>query len=264
MASNWLREPCCGALLGHLVAVSLVEHVLDLLWHFLQHVFWEDAQQLPSHIQRSENITFLVRSLSQKSGFKLLQEFQVQVVIVRQSFLSNNGFHCSCVDADGVVCVHLIRDVGMINSSHPLADARLHQSGQRWQHVNRRVDLPVVQTAVNKHLPLGDVAGQIRDRMGDVIVGHGQDRELCDRSVPSLNPSGTFVDCSQIGVHVPRITTAARHLLSGSGDLSKSVGVGGHVSQDHKDMLLALVCEILGSGQRQPGGNNALNSGIVG
>mmetsp|Transcript_62504 Transcript_62504/g.167420 ORF Transcript_62504/g.167420 Transcript_62504/m.167420 type:complete len:421 (+) Transcript_62504:365-1627(+) len=186
------------------------------------------------------------------------------MIIVRQSLLSHDGFHGSCVDTNGIVSVHLIGDVGVVHSRHSLANTRLHQSGQRRQHVDRRVDLPVVQTAVHKHLPLSNVAGQIWDGVGDVIVGHGQDRELSDRPVPSLDPPCTFVDGGQIRVHVPGVTTTAGHFFSGGGDLSQGVGVRGHVSQDHEDVLLTLVREILGGRQRQSRRHDTLDGGIVG
>ena len=75
----------------------------------------------------------------------------------------------------------------------------LHQPRERRQHVDRRVDLPVVQRAINinlnsgkaksaksiipccwisTRLPLRDVPSQIRDGVRDVIVGHRENGEL--------------------------------------------------------------------------------------
>jgi hypothetical protein len=68
----------------------------------------------------------------------------------------------------------------MVLPGHALADCRFHESGQRGQDVDRRVDLFVVHLAVDEYLALGDVAGEIRDRVGDVVVWHGQDRQLSD------------------------------------------------------------------------------------
>ena len=61
---------------------------------------------------------------------------------------------------------------------HSLANGRLHKSRQRREHVDGRIDLPVVDLPVDVDLTLRNVARQIRDRMGDVIVGHSQDGDL--------------------------------------------------------------------------------------
>ena len=51
------------------------------------------------------------------------------------------------------------------------------------------------------------------------IVGHGEDGDLGDGTVPALHTAGTLVDGGQIGVHVSREATASRDLFSGSGHL---------------------------------------------
>ena len=42
--------------------------------------------------------------------------------------------------------------------------------------------------------------------------------------------------------------------------LSEGLGVGAHVSEDDKDVLLTLVGQVLRGGQSQAGGNDALNA----
>ena len=51
-----------------------------------------------------------------------------------------------------------------------LFDGLLHETGQGGQHVDGRVDLFVVQLSVDEDLSFGDVACQIGNGMGDVIV----------------------------------------------------------------------------------------------
>jgi len=41
-----------------------------------------------------------------------------------------------------------------------------------------------------------------RGEVERTVVGHGKNRDLSDRSVPSLNSSSSLVDGSQISVHV--------------------------------------------------------------
>ena len=62
----------------------------------------------------------------------------------------------------------LIGDVRVVLARHALADGRLHETRQRRQHVDGRVDLPVVQLPVHVDLALRDVARQVRNRVGDV------------------------------------------------------------------------------------------------
>ena len=85
-----------------------------------------------------------------------------------------------------------------------------------------------------------NVSGQIGNRMSDVcesrtvsqvlfygkpitywltIVGHGQDGDLSDRSVPALDPSSSLVDGRQIGIQVTRVTSTTGHFLSSGRDL---------------------------------------------
>lgn len=90
----------------------------------------------------------------------------------------------------------------MILSRHALADGGLHQTGQRRQHVDGRVDLAIVQLSVDVDLSLGDVASQIGNRVSDVVVRHGQDGNLSDGPVSAFNATGALVNGGQIRVHV--------------------------------------------------------------
>lgn len=54
------------------------------------------------------------------------------------------------------------------------------------------------------------------------------------------------------------------HLLAGGGDLTEGVSVGGHVREDDEDVQVALVGEVLGGGEGETGGDDALNGGVVG
>lgn len=104
------------------------------------------------------------------------------------------------------------------------------------------------------------------------VIGHGEDGDLRDGTVTSFYSPGSLVDGCQICVHVARETSAARHLLSGCrhlgnsernnsfphflwsfqnrcteivADLSESLCVGAHISEDDEDVLLTLIGQIL-------------------
>lgn len=53
-----------------------------------------------------------------------------------------------------------------------LLDGLLHETGEGGQDVDGRVNLLVVQLPVDEDLSFRDVASQIRDGMGDVVVLH--------------------------------------------------------------------------------------------
>ena len=71
----------------------------------------------------------------------------------------------------------------MILARHSFTDGRFHQTGQRWKHVDRRVDLveatvdrafevdrylSVVQLTIDVDLTFGNVSCQVRNRMGNI------------------------------------------------------------------------------------------------
>ena len=169
----------------------------------------------------------------------------------------------------------------MVGSSHVLTDGGLHQTRQRRQHVDRRVDQPVVQLAIDVDLALGNVARQVGNRVSNIVVGHGQNGNLSDRATASAHTTGALVDRRQIGVHVAGVTAATGHssraadtyaaaklesgmLQKDAAHLTQGIGVRRHVCEDDQHVLLALVGKVLGGGERQTRGDDALNGGVVG
>jgi hypothetical protein len=49
------------------------------------------------------------------------------------------------------------------------ADGTLHETRQGRQHVDGRIDLPVVELTIDENLALRDVAGEIRNRVCDIF-----------------------------------------------------------------------------------------------
>jgi hypothetical protein len=91
-----------------------------------------------------------------------------------------------------------------------------------------------------------NVPGKVRDRVGDVVVGHGQDGDLRDGPVAAVDAPGTLVDGRQVGVHVPGVPAAAGHLLACGRDLAQGVGVRRHVGEDDEDVQVLLVRQVPG------------------
>lgn len=104
------------------------------------------------------------------------------------------------------------RHLSMILTGHAITDGRLHEPRQRRQDIDRRVDTAVVQLALDVDLALRDVASEIWDGVGDVVVRHGQNRELRDGPRPADDAPSALVDGGQISVHIAWVATAAWHL----------------------------------------------------
>ena len=91
-------------------------------------------------------------------------------------------------------------------------DSRFHQTGKRWEHVDRRVDALVIQLPIDEDLAFCDVAGKIGDGVGNVwsclsilvralgssdltVVGHCENGDLSNGAITALDTSGTLVNC---------------------------------------------------------------------
>lgn len=148
----------------------------------------------------------------------------------------------------------------MVLASHTLSNGRLHQSRERRKNVDRGVDVAVVETTVDEDLTLSDVACQIRNGVSDIIVGHGENRDLGDGSVTALDTTSTFVDGRQIRVHVTGVTTTTGHLFTGSGDLTEGIAVSRKIGKNDQDVLLELVGVVLGGRKGETRGNDTLDT----
>ncbi|KAH3668808.1 hypothetical protein OGAPHI_002563 [Ogataea philodendri] len=225
--------------------------------------FW-DSQKRPGLVQRLENGSVLVSTLRNKCLFKLLQELQRQLVLGGKGFFSHNRLHGSCVSTNGVLGVELVTHVTVVFSGHTISNGTLHQSRQGWQHVDRWIYSSVGQLSVHKDLALGNITGQVGNRVSDIVVRHGQNRNLGDRSVSTFNTTGSLVNGGQIRVHVTWVTSSTWNFFSGSRNLSQGVGVRRHVGQDGQNVLLGLVSKVLGGGQGQSWSDDSFNGWVVG
>jgi len=140
----------------------------------------------------------------------------------------------------------------------------LHETGQGRQHIDWGIDVLLVHVLIDVDLTLGNVTSKIGDRMSDIIVGHGKDGNLSDRTIPALDSTGSLIDGRQIGVHVTGVTSSTGHFLSGRRDLSEGVSIRSHISENGKDVHLFLIGKMLSGREGKSRSNNTLNGGIVG
>mmetsp|Transcript_3470 Transcript_3470/g.7235 ORF Transcript_3470/g.7235 Transcript_3470/m.7235 type:complete len:264 (-) Transcript_3470:535-1326(-) len=151
----------------------------------------------------------------------------------------------------------------MVVSGHAFSNGGFHETGQRGEDVDGREDALCVELTVEIDLSLSNISSQIGNRMRDIIVRHRQDGQLRDRSVPAHHTPSPLVNCGQIRVHVPGITTPSRHLLPRRGHLAQRICVGTHVRQNHEHVQVPLVRQVLRRRQRQPRRDDALDGRVV-
>merc|ERR1712083_488058 len=96
-------------LLNH--RLSVVVLVFDLCGDLLEELRLEYSQQLPCDVERSKDITVLIRTLGQKLLFEFLCELKVLMLVLAKCLLSYNRLHRACVLPNCVVGVQLIGDV---------------------------------------------------------------------------------------------------------------------------------------------------------
>src|ERR1017187_144517 len=99
--------------------------------------------------------------------------------------------------------------------------------------------------------------------MGDVIIGHSQNRQLSNGPILSDHSTGSLIECRQISIHITWIPSSTWHLFSGSRDLSQSIGVRTHIGQDNKHVHFLFVSEILSSCKSKSRGDNTFNGWVI-
>lgn len=99
------------------------------------------------------------------------------------------------------------------------------------------------------HLALRDVTRQVGDGVGDVIVGHREDGQLGDGTVPSGHATRSLVDGGQVGVHVPGVTTATGNFFASGGNLDKALFSAGDRFDYRENEGFSGVTEGLGGGE---------------
>src|SRR3972149_10015396 len=124
-----------------------------------------------------------------------------------------------------------------------LADAKVHEPGEARQHVYGRVySLPVKRPAQD-YLPLGYIAREVWYRVRDIVVRHGEYGHERDRALAALEPSGPFVECGKVGVHVAGIAPSAGYLFARAAYLPERFAVCCHVRKHYHHLVIVLECE---------------------
>ena len=152
----------------------------------------------------------------------------------------------------------------MILTGIARADAVLHQTGQAGQHGYRRIQARGVHAAVQHDLTLGNIAGQVGDRVGDVIAGHRQDRDLRHRALAALDDAGPLIQAGQIGIQVAGEALSAGDLALGGREFAQGLAVACHIGQDDQHIFIQVKRQILGHRQRGTRGDDTLDDRVIG
>src|SRR5208337_442510 len=91
----------------------------------------------------------------------------------------------------------------------------------------------------------------------------GQDRDLGDRALLSLDHAGTLVEVCEIRIHVSRVATAAGHFLTGGTDLAERFTIVGHIRQDDEHVHTELESKVFGSGEGETGSDDTLDGRVI-
>lgn len=252
------------------VGTAGIEFLLELLIDSSQLISGEVREELPADVERLEDISLLVLTLGDEELLELVVELQHRLVISSESLLTDDGLHSNSILTHGIESVHLVGNIGVILSGHHFVDilveanSVLHETGQGGQHVNWRIDVLLVHVLIDIDLTLGNVASEIGDGMSDIIVGHGEDRNLSDGTTSAIDSTGSLIDSRKISVHVTGITSSTGHLLSGRRDLSEGVSIRRHIGKNGENVHVFLVGKMLSGREGKSRSNNTLNGGIVG
>ena len=100
----------------------------------------------------------------------------------------------------------------MVGARVALAYAVLHQTRQRRQDADGRINALVVESPVKHYLTLGYISREVGDGVRDIVVWHGENRYLSDRALLALDYSRALIERCQIGIEVAGETLSAGNL----------------------------------------------------
>ena len=142
-----------------------------------------------------------------------------------------------------------------------LALHELFESGQGAERVHD--DLAGVRIGTQEELALCDVAGVVRDGVGDVAVVQGRDRDDGDgAAIRQLH--GFLVDLGEVGIERTRHGVLGRDLVHAVGHDGQGVGVEGHVGQQDEHLLVLVHGEVFGGSQGHVRDEQALHRRLLG
>ena len=107
------------------------------------------------------------------------------------------------------------------------------------------------------------IRDRIGNRVGYVIVGHGKDGDLSDRTFVPFDHSCPLIERSQIGIQVTRIPFSARNFTLAGTELPQSLRIGGHIRHNDQHVHIQLKGQIFCSCKGTAGGEDPFYDGVI-
>jgi len=224
----------------------------------------ERAEEFPAEFQTFQNRSIGLESLSDELSFEFFGEIEVQFVNFREGGFSEDDGEFANIFSTGVAGEKLIFQFRVIFAGFSLAHAGSGESGERFQNIDGRGNFFLVEGAIEDELPLGDVPGEIRNRVGDVVFGHRENRHLSDGTACTADSSGAFVNRRKIGVQISRVATATGDFFSLSGDFAEGFGVICEIGENHENMHAFFEGEVLGETECHSRNGDSLDDWVGG
>src|SRR5687767_14798162 len=102
----------------------------------------------------------------------------------------------------------------MIVTCTVLANSILHETGKAGKNCYRWINTSKRELATKHNLSFGDVTSQIRHRMRDIVIGHRQDRNLCNGALACANTACALVHGGEVTIQIPGVAFPARNLTA--------------------------------------------------
>src|SRR5437867_12996130 len=166
-------------------------------------------QELPADLEGVDDAPVLLGALADELLLEPVRELKHLPVALGERLLPDDRHEAPHVLALRVRGVELVRDLLVILPRPVLPDPGVHEPREGRKRVDRRVDALAVPLPGPGHLTLRDVARQVGDRVGPVVVGDRHDRDLRDRTRPAVDAPRAFVDRREIRVRVSWVAPAA-------------------------------------------------------
>ena len=126
------------------------------------------------------------------------------------------------------------------------------------------MDALAVQSTAQDDLTLGDIACQVGDGVGLIVLRHSQNGDQGDGAGVAQTAAGPLIQGSQVGIQVAGETAATGDLLLGGGDLAESLCVVGDVGHNDQHLHPLFKGQVLRGSQGHAGGGDTFHSRVVG
>ena len=121
-----------------------------------------------------------------------------------------------------------------------------------------------MKLSVKYDLTLGDISRKVGDGMGDIVVRHGQDGDLGDRSCSAPDDSRALIKSGELTVQISGISFTGGDFSFGGGNLTHGLAEGGDIRQDDQDVHAFFKSQILRGGKGDLRRQKTFHNRVVG